>query len=112
MAKNDTPSEEMNYSRGISDITYDKNSSEITFYLKSDVKSGALFWAEHENQRDIEITTKVKAGSKAGNDYDEIYQQKIKKDLAIKKKNIAVDCLIDLTGEINPVLKEGKKYYL
>ncbi len=92
----------------IGHITYSNQTGDINFNITADTdKTNFFFWHDREEGKTITIDSTIESGKEAIDDYVEGKQAQLKKELQRKQEDLVVDTVIDLTGCINPYLKDG-----
>ncbi|WP_034464214.1 hypothetical protein, partial [Butyrivibrio fibrisolvens] len=94
----------------ISDIDYDENTGYIDYNIQADTKEGVWIFGESQDDRDIQIHSEIKSGNSAIVEREEDIQDDLKKELDRKRDSIIIDCVIDLIGCYNPVLKDAIQF--
>ena len=89
-------------------ITYDDLTGDINFNITADSdKTSWFFFHDKEEGKTFTIDSTIESGKEAIDDYAEGKQAELKKELQRKRDELVVDTVIDLTGCINPYLKDG-----
>ncbi|RKM55108.1 hypothetical protein D6853_10240 [Butyrivibrio sp. X503] len=90
----------------VKDISYSEQDGHLTFWMNCDKESGFAFWRDKEKQ-EFKIDVNLSSDGLAFKDQQEAIQQDLKNEMERKKANLVVDTVIDLTGNINPFLKDS-----
>ncbi len=91
----------------IGQLSYDPNTGDINLNTIRDKEERAFLSVKTTEKEQVEIRSSIKDGHDATGEKAKAMEKKLQEELDRKKKNIAVDCLIDLTGLVNPLLKDG-----
>lgn len=89
-------------------ISYSNQTGDIKFNITADTdKTKWVLFHEKEEGKTFTIDSTIESGKEAIDDYAEGKQAELKKELQRKRDDLVVDTIIDLTGCINPYLKDG-----
>ncbi len=104
----------------VGEIGYNANTGKIHFSVEYDMEEGLRDWTKGivgglatdaattmHTGMSIQFNSEILAGNLATIQREEYHQSKLKEELDRKQKELVVDSVIELTGNINPLLKCG-----
>ena len=92
----------------VKDLKYDENTGKLSLNADCDKKDKKWFITTSvDNDYNVAVDTKIVKGEEAIDLRELATQVELTKKLEQKKEDIVLDCIVDLTGNVNPLLKDG-----